>query len=207
MPQLSVTTSGISLGVLPCLSPRVSVHSLDMLSRWVCIPLPDPPRVWRFLSPHPLPHSPSRPSQALLYLPLIFSYRTSSTSARRPPHIFSWSIFVFPLWKLSLHWRHLNLRNWCNSPFILFLWIPKPPLLLQIFQHTSHWNASVFSISLFLATILSSSSSSARLPLLHSHRLRCSLRSSIMSLRQSLSCLIIPTSDHLFPASLRILFQ
>ena len=41
---------------------------------------------------------------------------------------------------------------------ILFLWMPRSPLLLQIFPHTSHWNASAFCISQFLATILSFSS-------------------------------------------------
>ena len=130
MHHLPVTTSGIFLGVLTCLLPRGSVHNLDMLSRWVCIPLPDPPRLLRFLSPHPLPHLPFRLSPVLLYLPLIFSYRTSSTSTRKPSHTFSWLTFVYSFWK-----RHLKLRSWCNSPCILFLWMIWPPLLLQFFPH------------------------------------------------------------------------
>ena len=72
-----------------------------MFSRWVCIPLPDPPQVWHFFSPHPLPHLPCRLSHVLLYLSLILSYRSSSASARRPPQTFSWFTFVFSLWKLS----------------------------------------------------------------------------------------------------------
>ena len=55
---------------MPCLPPRVSVHSLGMLSRWVCIPLPDPPQVWHFLSP---PHSASFAVQALTCL-VIFAF-------------------------------------------------------------------------------------------------------------------------------------
>ena len=176
-----------------------------MLSRWVCIPLPDTTRACRFLSPHPLPHSPCTLSHVLVYLPLIFSYRTSSTSASRPPHAFSWFTFASSLWKLSLLWRHLKLRSWCNSQCILFLWIPRSPLLLQIFPHTSHWKASVFCISLLLATILSSFS--ARLPILLSHSLRCSVRSSMMSLLLSLSSAIVLASNHFFPGPLRILLQ
>ena len=87
MPHLPVTTSGISFGVLQCLSQRVSVHSLGRPSRWVCIPLPDPPWVWRFLSPHPPPHLPCRLSLVLLYLPLIFPYRTSSNFYLRIPTV------------------------------------------------------------------------------------------------------------------------
>ena len=33
-----------------------------------------------------------------------------------------------------------------NSPCILFLWMPRPPMFLQIFPNTSHWNASAFCI-------------------------------------------------------------
>ena len=135
-------------------------------------------------------------SYVLVYLPLIFSYHTSSTSASRPSHTVSWFTFVFSLWKLSLHWRHLKLRSWCNSQCILFLWMPRSHLLLQIFPHTSHWNASVFCISLLLATILSSF---ARLPILLSHSLKCSVRSSMMSLFLSLSSPLfqLPTTSFL----------
>ena len=70
------------------------------------------PQVLHFFSPHPLPHLPCRLSQVLLYLSLIFSYRTSSTSAPRPPHTFSWFTFVFSLWKLST----LRVSSFCVCP-------------------------------------------------------------------------------------------
>ena len=53
-----------------------------MLSRWVCIPLPDPPQVLYFFSPHPLPHLPCRLSQVLLYLSLIFSFEKVCSGLR-----------------------------------------------------------------------------------------------------------------------------
>ena len=99
-------------GVFSCLSPRVSVHSFGMLSRWVYIPLPNPPQVWHFFSPHPLPHLPCRLSHVLLCLSLILSYSTSSAFARRPPHTFSWFTFVFSLWKLST----LRISSFCGCP-------------------------------------------------------------------------------------------
>ena len=143
-------------------------------------------------------------------LPLIFSYLTSSTSARKPSHTFSWFTYVFSFWKHSLHYRHLNLRSWCKSACILFCGCPGHPCSCRFF-HIHHTGMPISCISLFLATILSSSS--VRFPLLLSHSLRCPMRSPIMSLHLSvlphcsrfqppLSCLSLDSA----PAKLDFLF-
>ena len=76
-----------------------------------------------------------------------FQHLLFADSDRRLPHAFLCVTFVFSLWKLSLHRHHLKLKSCCNSPCILFLWMSRPPLLLQIFPHTSQWNASYLSLS------------------------------------------------------------
>ena len=145
--HLPVKTSGIPYGVFSCLSLRVFVHSLGMLSRWVCMPLPDPPQVWHFFSPHPLPHLPCRLTHVLLYLSLIFDLILPHFQRLRP-----WATAYL----IVVHFCILALEAF-NSQCILFLWMPSPTMFLQIFSNSSHWNASAFCISLFFAIILSSS--------------------------------------------------
>ena len=57
---------------------------------------------------------------------------------------------------LVVHFCILALEAF-NSQCILFLWMPRPPMFLQIFPNSSHWDASGFCISLVFAIILSSS--------------------------------------------------
>ena len=134
-----------------------------------------------------------------------------SLGFRRPPHTFSWFTFVFSLWKVSLHWRHLKLRSWCNSPCILFPWRPRFSLLLQIFPHTyitleclGVLHLSIPRHNSFLLRQITST------PLSQPKVFYAFLNDVMMSLHSlhlSMSCQIVPASDHFFSVSLRILLK